>query len=132
MDMAMTNLCISVQNIDQALNYYSDFRDNWDQCGGVAPKKEALENATKFLNLIKKVNIVNLPSVFLSKEGEINFIFESSKSPLYIDIGFIEAGYSYYAVDINENKILNDSNTYNEDDLVCLLEIFQKRSVKVR
>jgi hypothetical protein len=131
-DIAMTNVCISVQNIDQALHYYSDFRDNWDQDGAIAPKKEALDNAIRFMNLMKMIDLITLPSVFLSKEGEINFIFENSQIPLYLDIGFIESGYSYYAIDINENKILNDSNTYNEDDLVCLLKIFQKITVKMR
>lgn len=130
--MTMTNVCISIQNIDQALHHYSDFKDNWDQCGGVAPKKEALNNASQFLNLIKRANLLILPSVFLSQDGEINFIFEGSNCPIYIDIGFIESGYSYYAVDMNEDKILKDSNTYNEDELVCLLKIVQTTSIKVR
>ena len=132
MGVAMANVNISAQNIEQALSCYSDYRDNWDQEGGVAPHKEALINATKFWKLIHEASKIDLPSVFLSGDGEINFIWDISESPVYIDVGFINSGYSYYAIDTNEKEILKDSNTYNEDDLVCLLKLLKIKSIKFR
>lgn len=127
----MSNKSVSAQNIEEALTYYSRLDNNWDEEGGLSPNQEALINARKFWNLIQN-QCIRLPSVFLSSNGEINFTWDTTDSPVYVDIGFINSGYSYYSIDSFERETLKDDTNYNEDELICLLNNLQIETIHAR
>lgn len=120
------NLSKSVENINIALQHYRSLQANWDDEGAAAPAKVDLQNADNFFELIVS-NHVDLPSVFLSREGEINFIWKYEDSPLYIDIGFIDGTYSVYAVHADNEKFLRSNVAYDKEELLCLLGLLKQK-----
>ncbi len=127
----MTNLPISEHNIIEAITEYSSYRPNWDEDGSLVPDEIAINNSRKFLVLITTLN-VTLPSVNLSSDGEINFIWGKPENPGYIHIGFMNTGYSYFAINANNQEVLRDSNIYDEEDIKCLLKtiLLQKQEYR--
>lgn len=122
----MTNLAISEENISKVLTEYSSYSLNWDAEGALIPSEMAIYNSRKFLNLIIELEL-SLPSVNLSVDGEINFIWGNPEEHGYVHIGFLNAGYSYYAINQYGKEKLKDSNIYNQEDFECLLTtILQK------
>lgn len=122
----MVNLVKSIENINVAIQRYGALLDDWDHEGAIAPSKKDICNAENFLGLIVSLD-VNLPSVFLSREGEINFIWDSSDSSVYIDIGFIDGAYSVYAIDAHNEKISRNEKEYDTDDLSCILGLLNQK-----
>jgi hypothetical protein len=116
----MVNLVVSEYNISEALNEYSNYKPNWGD-GSLVPDELAIKNSRQFLVVMTTLDIP-LPSVNLSSDGEINFIWGKPESPGYIHIGFMNAGYSYYAINAERKEVLRDSDVYNEEDLKCLLK----------
>lgn len=114
----------SVQNINKVLEHYSGLKDNWNDCSGLAPSKEAIINAQKFWELVREKK-VDLPSVYLEDDGEINFLWKYSDNCKYLEIGFIGTGFSCLAIDENEQETMIDSESYDKEEVQCLLKILQ-------
>tara|TARA_B100000949_G_scaffold230923_1_gene242212 strand:+ start:777 stop:1160 length:384 start_codon:yes stop_codon:yes gene_type:complete len=112
----------SVENIYRVLEHYSGLKDNWNGCSAFAPSTEAIKNANNFWELILEKEI-DLPSVYLEDDGEINFLWKNNNNVKYFEIGFLGAGFSCFAVDENEQETMIDSESYAREDVQCVLKI---------
>ncbi|HAU0770869.1 hypothetical protein OQJ13_12420 [Legionella sp. PATHC035] len=125
----MPNLDISKHNIDHMLHIYSDLHDNWDNQGAVAPSHVTLSNSTNFWHLVQQFQI-ELPAMYLSKDGEVNFIWSSTNTSVYIDISFNENGFYCYAKDAEGREVMSEKEGYDERELKCILNLLMYQNTQ--
>ncbi|QDP72142.1 hypothetical protein FOG18_05980 [Legionella israelensis] len=119
------------ENINKVLDYYSHLLDNWNEEFALAPSENVVKNANLFWKLIQK-NDIDLPSVHLTEDGEINFLWEYDDTPIYLDIGFIDNGFSVYAVDIDKKETFEEKKFFDKDVIECLLKLLKPRKTLLR
>ncbi|KTC94838.1 hypothetical protein [Legionella feeleii] len=120
----MPVLAKTPENISKVLGHYANLLDNWNGEHALSPDRSAIRNANYFWDLIQESD-VDLPSVHLTEDGEINFLWEFDDNPIYLDIGFIGDGFSVYAVDIDEKEIIEEKEYFDKDVIECLLNILK-------
>ncbi len=103
--------------INEIIQNYSTKEDNWDGDGALSPKQDDIKNAQKFVNMLCDEHIFENPMVALSSEGEISFVWRDKETGLFIDLGFINGGISYYLLTSSGEERCFDRNEYNENEL---------------
>lgn len=119
------------ENINKVLEHYSHLLDNWDDGHALAPNQNTVKNANHLWKLIQESDI-DLPSVHLTENGEINFLWEFDDNPIYLDIGFINDGFSVYAVDIDEKETFAERQYFDKEVIGCLLKLLKTRKILLR
>ncbi|MCW8451787.1 hypothetical protein [Legionella quinlivanii] len=127
----MPMLSKTPENISKVLVHYANLSDNWNEEQAFAPNENVIKNANYFWKLIQESE-VDLPSVHLTEDGEINFLWEFDDNPIYLDIGFIDDGFSAYAVDIDEKETFEEKKYLDKDVIKCLLKLLKPRKILLR
>lgn len=86
--------------------------------------KVDVENAFKFYRLLSNGGI--WPHyIVITDVGEIEFHWNNSGSiaGFFLDLGFIDGGFSYFYEHSNGNQICKNSKKFDEDELIYLVEI---------
>ncbi|STX40331.1 Uncharacterised protein [Legionella donaldsonii] len=117
---------MNAQSPANTLESYCHLKNDWDGDGATAPQEIDIKNAFQFLKIILSLDIQE-PIVGISSDGEINFVWNKKEFGIYIDVGFINGGFSYYAIDSDKKEKLKNADAYNQEDLLCLMEILRPR-----
>ena len=96
------------ENISKELSVYSNLKNNWDGEDGAIPSQIDINNAKQFLILIK--DNYKAPIPMISGSGEVGFFWHNKFVGVYIDLGFLNGGFSYYAIDKNNKEALQFRN----------------------
>lgn len=93
---------------------YCALRDDWDSEDGVAPSREAIDDALAFIRLIPLR--ATLPKPMVSGDGEVGFYWKTDN--VYIDVGFYgDNQISYYARAKAENLEVEGPKPYSRKSI---------------
>lgn len=83
------------------------YEENWDGMGAAVPSDQAIDEAEKFLRSLP-IEDIEPPYIALAADGEINFLWETTK--LRLDLGIFGDGtYAYFGNAADGRKFYCDS-----------------------
>jgi len=110
------------KKISDELSSYSKLKNNWDGEDGITPLQSDIYNAEQFLELIKNYRP---PISMISGSGEVGYFWPAKLIGIYIDLGFLNGGFSYYAIDKENKEYFRDEDKFNKDTFSELLNLIE-------